>query len=137
LNRISHLCFSRPGLWSSYSYFLHRWHDRCTSPCSVFIEMGSGELFCEVWPWTTILLISASRVARITEVSYCTSSICNQRPCIKAVFMHSLQSNGFQNIPLYTFLVFPSEQLSLQVSHLSSRLVCVSCLLWNCFICKT
>jgi hypothetical protein len=34
------------------------------------IDMGFQLLFCLGWPWTTILLISASQVARITGVSH-------------------------------------------------------------------
>jgi hypothetical protein len=36
----------------------------------VFIEIRSHELFCPGWVQTVILLISASRVARITGVSH-------------------------------------------------------------------
>jgi hypothetical protein len=36
----------------------------------VFFEIGTGELFCLAWLQTSILLISASRLARITGVSH-------------------------------------------------------------------
>jgi hypothetical protein len=35
-----------------------------------FFEIGSHELFCPGWLWTTILLISASWLARITGMSH-------------------------------------------------------------------
>jgi hypothetical protein len=37
-----------------------------------FFEIGSHKLFPRGWLWTTILLISASWVARITDVSHHT-----------------------------------------------------------------
>jgi hypothetical protein len=33
--------------------------------CCGYFEMESHKLFCLGWPWTTVLLISASKVARL------------------------------------------------------------------------
>jgi hypothetical protein len=45
--------------------------------CEGFFEIGSGGPICWGWLWTTILLISAYWVARITDVSHqCPARLC-------------------------------------------------------------
>jgi hypothetical protein len=40
------------------------------------LEMGSWELFCLGWPWTMILLLSASQVTRISGANpWCVAKI--------------------------------------------------------------
>jgi hypothetical protein len=69
LNWVSHLCPGWPRLWSSYLCFLCRlgWKAHDTMPR--YVSRWGRELFCSDWPWTTILLISTSQVARITDKS--------------------------------------------------------------------
>jgi hypothetical protein len=45
------------------------WDDRCSLPHQAFFV--EKQTFCLGWPWTTILLILASWVARIIGLSYC------------------------------------------------------------------
>jgi hypothetical protein len=45
--------------------------------CSVYFGDGVSWTVCMGWPWTMILLISASQVARITCMSHrCLASCC-------------------------------------------------------------
>jgi hypothetical protein len=47
------------------------WDERKEPPCSAFYWLkGVLANVCLGWPWTAILPISASRVARSTDISY-------------------------------------------------------------------
>jgi hypothetical protein len=47
------------------------WDDRYVPPCRAFVHWDVvSETFCLDWPWTTILPISSSQVAKITGVSH-------------------------------------------------------------------
>jgi hypothetical protein len=75
-DRVSLLCLDKPGLWSSYLCFLLKLEFQCVLPHPPFsVEMESWKLFCLGWPRSAILLISASSVAGITDMSHCTWSL--------------------------------------------------------------
>jgi hypothetical protein len=59
--------------------------------CWVFLEMGLT--FCPGWAWTTILLISASWLGRITSPSH-------QCPALLAIFRSSLEKQLFKSFTL-------------------------------------
>jgi hypothetical protein len=46
------------------------WDDRYMPHWPAVGWSGVSRIFCWYWPWTVILLLSASQVARITGVSY-------------------------------------------------------------------
>jgi hypothetical protein len=72
-NRVSRLC---PG-WPRWRYkdivgLLCSWDDSHAPTCPAFIDWKTvSKTFCPGWPQTTILLISAFQVVRITGVSHC------------------------------------------------------------------
>jgi hypothetical protein len=78
LNKMSHLCTSWPEPQSLYYTTRVAGMTGLDHHSQFFlVEMGAGVLgaslnFCLRWPWTTILRISASQVARITGVSHHT-----------------------------------------------------------------
>jgi hypothetical protein len=49
---------------------LGSWDDRCKTLCSAIDWDGVLWIFCPFWPWTMILLISTSYIARITGLSH-------------------------------------------------------------------
>jgi hypothetical protein len=64
-------CSGQSGLWSSCLCFPNSWDDRCVSPQPGFINRyGVMWTFLPSWPWTVILPISASQVARISRLSH-------------------------------------------------------------------
>jgi hypothetical protein len=70
LNRVQQS--SWPGLWASYLLPAQLRWQACATTLSFYWLRGVSLTFCSDLPWTMILPISASWVAKITDVSYHT-----------------------------------------------------------------
>jgi hypothetical protein len=71
LNRALCLCLSQPVLYCDPPIYAPCVAGMIGHHTKLLVEMGSLDLFCLDSPWTVILLIFASPVARITGVSLC------------------------------------------------------------------
>jgi hypothetical protein len=71
-NRVSHSCPGQPRLGTFYLCFpCSLGWQACGNHAKLFISCDEVSLpSCQDWPWTAIILILASQVDRITEVSY-------------------------------------------------------------------
>jgi hypothetical protein len=88
-----------------------------------FGDGGSQKLFAWGWPWTKILPISASQVARITGMN----QQCPGRCCILLFYFFNLSPSIWNNSFTFSWLLLPWHFRWLQVSYFVE---CPS--IWDC-----